>query len=534
VLAEFLLEQKQELVRQVERRAAADEGHGQAERCHSQVNALVEELVETLQRADGSRGPPAGTGRDAALQCLERSLIRDETVSEVVSRSLQIPPREMAILSDWASASNERAHRLSDLLDDSHEAAVIISPDGRIEYLNRAAALFVHEATGVRMDQLLGKTGSELGLPEDIDFSLNPERIQALARQRGSREEFMAGRWWKTRYRAISSANGDLAGIAVVLSDINEHKRAEVRVELLARLSAMVGSVDYEDVCNALASVPVPELADWCAVNLVEDGRITLTSVSQSDPSKVALRDAIMRAAPEWNENPLWKQMKLTRGFQLLTDISDEWLRKVTVHGEQYDFMKQVGVQSVMVQPVVSRRRIVAIMTLMYTAESGRRYGLGDPEIAGEIAPAGAGRRLSRTHDGGAGTRPEKPLERSTENECSGAPIGRWVRRSGRRERRKRRAADPLRSAAHSLRGVFARSHLEKRPGSRPLHRQGDRRCARGNHPSRVERGDGYGLHADPAPRRLGVCMRSSCEDRFTPSTTPVSSPPSKQAPATP
>jgi PAS domain S-box-containing protein len=391
MLAEFLLAHKEQLVELVALRAAHDEGPGPAKGRHGRVNALVEELVETLQRADGSRAPQADTGRDAALQSHERSLVRDETVSEVVSRSLAVPPSEMVILSDWASASNrrrleERARRLSDLLDDIHEAAVIVTPDGRIEYLNRPAALFLHEVTGVPMDQLLGKTGSELGLPGDIDFSSHPERIQALARQRASREEFMAGRWWKTRYRAISSEGGDLVAIAFVHSDIHEHKRAELRLELLARLSAMVGSVDYEDVCSALASTPVPEIADWCAVNLVEDGHITRTFVSQSDPSRTALREAVMRAAPEWNENPLWRQLKLTRGFQLLTDVSDEWLRKITLNEEQYDFMKQVGVQSLMVQPVVSRRRIVAIFTLMYTTESGRRYGLGDPELAGEMA----------------------------------------------------------------------------------------------------------------------------------------------------
>jgi PAS domain S-box-containing protein len=405
MLAEFVVAHKQELVEQVALHAAADEGPGPAKGRANRVNALVEELIATLQRSDGSPAPQADTGqrsdgspapqadtgRDGAIQCHERSLIRDETVSAVVSQSLTVPPSEMAVLSDWASAPNqhrleERARRLSDLLDDIHEAAVIVTPDGRIEYLNRLAALFVHDATGVPMDQLLGKTGRELGLPEDVDFSSHPEMVQTLARQRASREEFMAGRWWKTRYRAISSEGGDLVAIAFVHSDIHEHKRAELRLELLARFSAIVGSADYEDVCSALASIPVPEIADWCAVNLVEDGRITRTAVSQSDPSKTALRDAVMRAAPEWNENPLWTQLKLTRGFQLLTDVSDEWLRKITINGQQYEFMKQVGVQSIMVQPVISRRQTIAIFTFMYTTESGRRYDLGDPELAGELA----------------------------------------------------------------------------------------------------------------------------------------------------
>lgn len=48
--------------------------------------------------------------------------------------------------------------------------------------------------------------------------------------------------------------------------------------------------------------------------------------------------------------------------------------------------MKQVGVQSIMVQPVVSRGRIVALLNLMYTTESGRRYGRDDPGLAAEMA----------------------------------------------------------------------------------------------------------------------------------------------------
>jgi PAS domain S-box-containing protein len=391
MLAEFVLAHKKQLVEQIALHAAADEGPGPASEGHSRVSALVEELARTLQGANGSPAPQAATDADAVLLCHERSLIRDETVSAVVSESLAVPPSEMVILSEWASASNrrrleERARRLSDLLDDIHDAAVIITPENRIAYLNRSAALFLHELSGVPMDQLLGKSGRELGLPEDIDFGTRPEVIQSLARRRASREEFFAGRWWKTRYRAIGSEGGDLVGIAFVHADIHERKRAELRVELLARLSAVVGSVDYEDVSGMLASIPVPEMADWCAINLVEDGRITRTSVSQSDPSKTALRDSVMHAATEWNENPLWTRMKLTRGFQLLTDVSDEWLRKITINGQQYDFMKQVGVQSLMVQPVVSRGQIVGIFTLMYTSESGRRYGLGDPELAGEMA----------------------------------------------------------------------------------------------------------------------------------------------------
>jgi hypothetical protein len=230
------------------------------------------------------------------------------------------------------------------------------------------------------------ESGRELGLPEEIDVSSQPGKIQALARQRASREEQFLGRWYRTRYRAISSADGNVEAIAFVRSDIHEHKLAGLRLELLSRLSAMVGNVDYEDVTNALASIPVPEFADWCTVNLIDEGRIVRTSVSHCVPNKATLRDAVMGAAPKWNENPLWTRMKLTRGFQLLADVSDDLLRKLTLDAEQYGFMKQMGLQSILVQPVVSRGQIVAIVNLMYTTQSGRRYGLGDPELAAEMA----------------------------------------------------------------------------------------------------------------------------------------------------
>jgi PAS domain S-box-containing protein len=297
----------------------------------------------------------------------------------------------MIVLSDWASGPNERrleerVRRLSDLLDDMHEGATIVGRDNRIEYLNRAAAVLLHDVTGVPTDQLLGKSGAELGIPDERDFAKNRARFEALARRRASAEEQVFGRWHRTRYRAISSDGGDLEAISFVHADIHEHRMAELRLELVSRLSAIVGSVDYEDVATALASLPIPDFADWCAVNLVEDGRILRTALSQSDPDRAALRDAYLRALPEWTENPLWTHLKLTSGFQLLTDVSDELLRKLTVNATQYNFLKEVGVQSLMVQPVVARGQIVAIFNLMYTAESGRRYGRGDPELAGEMA----------------------------------------------------------------------------------------------------------------------------------------------------
>jgi PAS domain S-box-containing protein len=78
--------------------------------------------------------------------------------------------------------------------------------------------------------------------------------------------------------------------------------------------------------------------------------------------------------------------MRLTTGFQLLTDVSDEFLRKFALNEQQYRVLLMAGVRSIMVQPVVARDQVAALLTCIYTTESGRRYGRDDPALAAELA----------------------------------------------------------------------------------------------------------------------------------------------------
>jgi PAS domain S-box-containing protein len=390
MLVEFLEGQKLEVVRRVESHAAADEGPGAASGRHERIGALVEELIQSVRHGNGGRTPQTAVdARNAALQCRERDLVRFDVMKEVGRHSLKVTPNEMATVCDWASAADrcrlrEGYDRLSDLLDDMDEGTLIVSANGRIDYVNRRLAHQVFELTGVPRGQLVGKTFAELGMgPESL--CRKPDEYIPLARRRASYEQVLRGRWYETKFRAIYAPSGEVA-VAFVSRDIHQRKLAQIRLELLAKLSAMVGCVDYDHVAEALAGLPIPELADWCIVNLVEDERIVRTFVAQSDPAKSALRDALVRAVPDWSRNPLWTEMRLTSGFQLLTDVSDELLRKFALNEQQYRVLLMTGVRSLMVQPVVARDRIAALITFMYTTESGRRYGQDDPALAGELA----------------------------------------------------------------------------------------------------------------------------------------------------
>jgi signal transduction histidine kinase len=392
MLADFVEGHKQELIQQVESRAAASEEPGPASGRQARISALLEELVGALRQGDGSRTPPATPcSPDASLQCHERDLVRRDVIEEITRRSLSVTLAEMVIVCDWAGAADrsrlrEGYRRLSELLDDVYEGAIIFTPDGRVDYINRPAANEVRNATRVPPDQILGKTGVELGVPPDFGVIRQPDELVTIARRKATQEVFFRGRWNEVRFRAIYAPSGDVSGVEVVSRDIHDPKLTHIRLKLLSKLSAMVGFVEYSDVAEALAAVPIPELADWCVVNLVEDARIVRTFVANRDPAKAPLREAAMRMMPDWTRNPLWMEMRLTTGFQLLSDVSDELLAKLAVTDEQYRVMLAAGIRSIFVQPVVSRGDIAAIFTLIYTTESGRRYGRDDPVLAEELA----------------------------------------------------------------------------------------------------------------------------------------------------
>jgi signal transduction histidine kinase len=107
--------------------------------------------------------------------------------------------------------------------------------------------------------------------------------------------------------------------------------------------------------------------------------------VAQRDPSKAALRDELMAFLSVWDQHPLWQE-RLTAGYQLLTEVSANLLRRLTANEEHYQLLSKLGVRSLMVMPLAARGEIRGIVTCAYTGESGRRYGRDDPALAEEFA----------------------------------------------------------------------------------------------------------------------------------------------------
>jgi signal transduction histidine kinase/GAF domain-containing protein len=393
MLAECLQGRRDRVADELERRAAMTQStEAPTGGRRRRLGAFVDEVIGALKHGNGGAAPAATEPfNDEAAQARERELVLRYLIEQIEQRRLEASPGETVAIARWAAEANgrrldEQNRRLCALLDQMRDSAALFGQDGRILYCNRRAIQGLRDAMGVPRGQIIGRTPVELGVPGEIVIGRPISELESLARAHESFEMLAWGHAMEGQLDAIYRADGTVTAIALTVRDVHQRKLTQTRLDLLSKLSALSGMLECDEAAEALVQVPLPELADWCAITFIEDGkRIGRTFLANRDPSKARVRDAIMRDLPTWERHPLWQGM-LTTGFQLLTEVNDDLLRRLASSEQQYRLLAQIGVQSLMVVPLVSRGKIAGIMTFAYTSDSNRRYGRDDPPLAEEIA----------------------------------------------------------------------------------------------------------------------------------------------------
>lgn len=162
------------------------------------------------------------------------------------------------------------------------------------------------------------------------------------------------------------------------------------RLSLLSKVGALAGTLDYEEVLSAVARLSIPELADWCVVDLVEEREVRRMEVAHRDPTKASLAEALRRFPLDHAARrrlPAARALRSGRPL-LIPDYTEQMLRDET-EGEYLELARKLRVCSVLVIPVTLSSSL-ATVTFMTTHESGRRYGEEDVAIADELVTRAA------------------------------------------------------------------------------------------------------------------------------------------------
>jgi PAS domain S-box-containing protein len=136
-----------------------------------------------------------------------------------------------------------------------------------------------------------------------------------------------------------------------------------------------------------VARLAVPTLGDWCAVDVLEEGgSVQRLAVEHPDPEKVALAYRLQERYPPDPDAVRGVRKVLRTGEpDMMAEIPEELLDGLAVDAEHGEMLRELGLRSYIVVPMVARGRMHGAITLV-SAESGRRYGETDLGLAEELA----------------------------------------------------------------------------------------------------------------------------------------------------
>lgn len=209
-----------------------------------------------------------------------------------------------------------------------------------------------------------------------------------------------SAKWLRHRYQSVVDDDGRPLRLVGVMVDIDERKQQEMEASGLAQAGeALNQSLNVSETLRAVGDVIIPDLADWCVIDLLEEGQLRPAFVAHVDPDKVRWAEAIQAEYRQDMNSPVGApNVVRTLQSEFYPHIPDEVLRAVS-HGDDrmYEILSKVGCRSVLVVPVMARGEVIGTLT-MVTADSGRTFTQQSVRFAERLAlhvgPALANARL--------------------------------------------------------------------------------------------------------------------------------------------
>lgn len=294
---------------------------------------------------------------------------------------------------------------VAQILDVIDEAVTIRDADDRIVFANRAALrgmgfssldeLRARPATTIFADyEVSDEEGRPLSMADIPSVRLlagepgGPIVVQTVNRETGAR------RWLMMKASPLEESGGRLIASVMIIEDITAEKLAHLRERFLARATqTLMSSLDHQETLRHVAWLAVPDLADWCAVDLLdEQGERELVAVAHRDPGKAELAEELARLRPSRPEPGGGIARVLQTGrSELYPQVSLDYSPSgaAGVDDRYRELLAEVGLHSVIICPLRARGRILGAMTLI-NAESSRAFDESDVAFCEELASRAA------------------------------------------------------------------------------------------------------------------------------------------------
>jgi signal transduction histidine kinase/PAS domain-containing protein len=309
---------------------------------------------------------------------LEKQLHESQVMSEELEQAT-------AALEERADESEKAAQYTRGILEGIGDPFVVQDAAWRFKYINGAAGRALAGGPYSDPSRLIGSIVWD-AYPQ-LSGTIFEREMRRAANERVA-----------VRFEAFDAEHGTWSeiscyplpdgGLATQWKDISARKRADESRHYLERASELLmAPLDPEQRLHDLAHLIVPALADWCAIDLVdEEQRLKQVAVAHADPAKIAFaRELSNRYPPRPDATTGAPNVIRTGQAELYSEISDDMLVAGAIDEEHLRISRELGLRSAMVVPLATHGRTYGALTLV-SAEGRRRYTKEDLDLASELA----------------------------------------------------------------------------------------------------------------------------------------------------
>jgi PAS domain S-box-containing protein len=318
----------------------------------------------------------------------------------------------ICLVAVWAADLGERLRRSRDqlqaILDNVADGVTAQEPGGKLVFANRAAV----EAVGLgSADEMLDAPRAEVvgnfdlydeaGRPFPVDRlpgrrairGEQPDPTVIRYRDRRSGQE----RWSVVKSTPIRDEGGEVVLAISVMEDVTDRIRAERTERFLSQASKLLAaSLDYPTTLRRVAELAVPEIADWCSVDVIEEpGSLRHVALAAANPEDLPIAQQLRSRYPlDPNSSTGVAAVIRSGASELYEELTDEALRAGAHDETHFELLRSLNIRSAMVVPMTARGRVLGTMSFVATERSSRRFGADSLEVAEEL-----GRRAATAVD---------------------------------------------------------------------------------------------------------------------------------------
>lgn len=256
---------------------------------------------------------------------------------------------------------------------------IIIDNHQRIIYWNAGA----EKLYGYKSSEALKKNFKEaVGLEDDQNLGKPPWFGEMSHHRKGGKKIYV-----QLAANAIKNERGEKLAISILPRDITDRKRLEDAQEFLSEADVkLLSLLDYRTILKKISNHIVPQIADWSATYMLENGSLSCVSVAHRNIKNINKVQELHEKYLLDKASPLNVFTTLTtKESQLMETMPKSSFGLLSKNSKYNSILNKLGIESLMIVPLLTRGKVMGIVTFI-SCESGRHFDKYDLALAENLA----------------------------------------------------------------------------------------------------------------------------------------------------